>query len=245
MLQGWQQGSTRSIRPSTPGLRRQSEYRNYQLSTLSLPVFVALAFGGNGPIPVTGARAATFAASSPLARSARLASTLATKHHLGESAVGRSVQHAAVQRRRVLCSRPHLVLAHERRPRRQTTHERQGPRFSPAFKQMAAAHCGLARQRLSGQVDKRVDQRWTRPSRIASRSSNAPSPTSTARSRNCEKLESKGTPSEKDGEASWSNARRGRVEWPSAGSARQDHDGQHEERKDGGEHDVTLGGVTG
>lgn len=56
MLQGWQQGLD-SIDPSLNAAvyAAQSEYRNYQLSSLNLPVFVALAFGGNGPIQVTGA----------------------------------------------------------------------------------------------------------------------------------------------------------------------------------------------
>ena len=56
MLQGWQQGLD-SIDPSLNAAvyAAQSEYRNYQLSTLSMPVFVALAFGGSGPVPVTGA----------------------------------------------------------------------------------------------------------------------------------------------------------------------------------------------
>jgi hypothetical protein len=56
MLQGWQQGLD-SIDPSLNAAvyAAQSEYRNYQLSTLPVPVFVALAFGGSGPVPVTGA----------------------------------------------------------------------------------------------------------------------------------------------------------------------------------------------
>ncbi|MCU1364042.1 MAG: hypothetical protein JWM55_1870 [Acidimicrobiaceae bacterium] len=56
MLQGWQQGLD-SIDPSLNAAvyAAQSEYRNYQLSTLAMPVFVALAFGGNGPVPVSGA----------------------------------------------------------------------------------------------------------------------------------------------------------------------------------------------
>jgi hypothetical protein len=56
MLQGWQQGID-SIDPSLNAAvyAAQSEYRNYQLSTLPMPVFVALAFGGSGPVPVAGA----------------------------------------------------------------------------------------------------------------------------------------------------------------------------------------------
>ncbi len=33
----------------------QSEYRNYQLSTLSMPVFMAIAFSANGPTQLAGA----------------------------------------------------------------------------------------------------------------------------------------------------------------------------------------------
>ncbi|MHB8378467.1 MAG: hypothetical protein ACYDB2_00925 [Acidimicrobiales bacterium] len=56
MVQGWQAGLN-SIDPSLNAgvYASQSEYRNYQLSTLSLPVFMAVAFGGGGPIPVPGA----------------------------------------------------------------------------------------------------------------------------------------------------------------------------------------------
>jgi hypothetical protein len=56
MLQGWQQG-IQSVDPSLNAAvyAAQSEYRNYQLSSLAMPVFVALAFGGNGPVPVAGA----------------------------------------------------------------------------------------------------------------------------------------------------------------------------------------------
>ncbi|HEV3188141.1 MAG TPA: hypothetical protein VGZ04_08850 [Acidimicrobiales bacterium] len=56
MVKGWQEGLN-SIDPSLNAgvYASQSEYRNYQLSTLSLPVFMAIAFGGGGPIPVAGA----------------------------------------------------------------------------------------------------------------------------------------------------------------------------------------------
>ncbi len=56
MVNGWQQGLN-SVDPSLNAgvYASQSEYRNYQLSTLSLPVFMAVAFGGGGPIPVAGA----------------------------------------------------------------------------------------------------------------------------------------------------------------------------------------------
>ncbi|MFZ0768029.1 MAG: hypothetical protein WAM64_02275, partial [Acidimicrobiales bacterium] len=56
MLQGWQQGIN-SIDPSLNAAvyAAQSEYRNYQLSSLNMPVFVALAFSDDGPTPVVGA----------------------------------------------------------------------------------------------------------------------------------------------------------------------------------------------
>jgi hypothetical protein len=56
MLQGWSAGIA-SVDPSLNAAvyTSQSEYRNYQLSTLPMPVFVALAFGGGGPVPVAGA----------------------------------------------------------------------------------------------------------------------------------------------------------------------------------------------
>jgi hypothetical protein len=56
ILKGWQTGID-SVDPDLNAAvyASQSEYRNYQLSTLSMPVFIALAFGGGGPVPVTGA----------------------------------------------------------------------------------------------------------------------------------------------------------------------------------------------
>ncbi len=56
ILEGWQKGID-SVDPSLNAAvyASQSEYRNYQLSSLSMPVFVALAFGGGGPVPVPGA----------------------------------------------------------------------------------------------------------------------------------------------------------------------------------------------
>jgi hypothetical protein len=55
-MKGWQTGIN-SVDPKLNAAlyASQSEYRNYQLSTLSLPVFVAVAFTNNGPTPVTGA----------------------------------------------------------------------------------------------------------------------------------------------------------------------------------------------
>ena len=55
-LKGWQSGIN-SVDPKLNAgvYASQSEYRNYQLSTLSLPVFVAVAFSDNGPTPVAGA----------------------------------------------------------------------------------------------------------------------------------------------------------------------------------------------
>jgi hypothetical protein len=56
MLSGWAAGIT-SVDPSLNAgvYASQSEYRNYGLVTSALPVFVALAFGSGGPIPVPGA----------------------------------------------------------------------------------------------------------------------------------------------------------------------------------------------
>ncbi len=56
MLSGWAAGVT-SVDPSLNAgvYASQSEYRNYGLSTQSMPVFVAVAFGNGGPIPVAGA----------------------------------------------------------------------------------------------------------------------------------------------------------------------------------------------
>jgi hypothetical protein len=56
MLAGWSAGIT-SIDPSLNAgvYASQSEYRNYGLATQSMPVFVAVAFGNGGPIPVAGA----------------------------------------------------------------------------------------------------------------------------------------------------------------------------------------------
>jgi hypothetical protein len=55
-MNGWSAGIT-SVDPSLNAgvYASQSEYRNYGLVTQSLPVFVALAFGYGGPIPVAGA----------------------------------------------------------------------------------------------------------------------------------------------------------------------------------------------
>jgi hypothetical protein len=84
MLSGWSAGIA-SIDPSLNAAvyASQSEYRNYQLASASMPVFVALAFGGGGPVPVTGATGAnvrgfiTFNAScSPTSTLAAEAATL-------------------------------------------------------------------------------------------------------------------------------------------------------------------------
>jgi hypothetical protein len=84
MLQGWQQGIA-SVDPSLNAAvyAAQSEYRNYQLSTLNMPVFVALAFGGTGPVPVAGATGSNVrgfisfgAVCTPLATLASEAATL-------------------------------------------------------------------------------------------------------------------------------------------------------------------------
>jgi hypothetical protein len=56
MLTGWQQGIN-SVDPSLNAgvYTEQSEYRNYQLSSLTMPVFMAIAFSGSGPTQVAGA----------------------------------------------------------------------------------------------------------------------------------------------------------------------------------------------
>ena len=56
MLSGWTKGLA-SVDPSLNAgvYASQSEYRNYGLSTQPLPVFMAVAFGGGGPLPVAGA----------------------------------------------------------------------------------------------------------------------------------------------------------------------------------------------
>jgi hypothetical protein len=55
MVSGWVAGID-SVNPALhAGLyAAQSEYRNYNLSTLPIPVFEALAFGGGGPTPISG-----------------------------------------------------------------------------------------------------------------------------------------------------------------------------------------------
>ena len=56
MLRGWADG-IKSVDPSLNAgvYASQSEYRNYQLSTSPLPVFMAVAFSGGGPVAVAGA----------------------------------------------------------------------------------------------------------------------------------------------------------------------------------------------
>ena len=56
MLKGWAAGIA-SVDPTLNAgvYASQSEYRNYDLVTQSMPVFVAVAFGNGGPLPVAGA----------------------------------------------------------------------------------------------------------------------------------------------------------------------------------------------
>ncbi|MEO9181466.1 MAG: hypothetical protein ABI298_07430, partial [Acidimicrobiales bacterium] len=56
MLNGWAAGIA-SVDPTLNAgvYASQSEYRNYKLVTQSMPVFVAVAFGNGGPIPIAGA----------------------------------------------------------------------------------------------------------------------------------------------------------------------------------------------
>jgi hypothetical protein len=80
MLQGWTAGID-SVDPSLNAAvyASQSEYRNYQLSTQSLPVFVALAFGGGGPIQVAGATGSNVRGFITFNASCTPATTLATE----------------------------------------------------------------------------------------------------------------------------------------------------------------------
>ncbi len=56
MLKGWASGMA-SVDPALNAgvYASQSEYRNYNLVTQSMPVFVAVAFGNGGPLPIAGA----------------------------------------------------------------------------------------------------------------------------------------------------------------------------------------------
>jgi hypothetical protein len=83
MLQGWVKGMA-SVDPSLNAAvyASQSEYRNYSLSVQPLPVFVALAFSGGGPVPVAGASGSNIrgfiAFSAVCAPPATLASEIST-----------------------------------------------------------------------------------------------------------------------------------------------------------------------
>ncbi len=92
MLKGWQAGLD-SVDPALNAgvYASQSEYRNYQLANLPLPVFVAVAFSGGGPVPVAGASGSnvrgfiSFGAScTPAATLASEANTLANPPWSGE-----------------------------------------------------------------------------------------------------------------------------------------------------------------
>ena len=92
MLQGWVKGIA-SVDPSLNAAvyASQSEYRNYSLSVQPLPVFVALAFGSGGPIPVSGASGSNIrgfiafsAVCSPAATLASEISTLANPPWAGQ-----------------------------------------------------------------------------------------------------------------------------------------------------------------
>jgi hypothetical protein len=55
MLQGWSVGISDVDPTLRPGVyASQSEYRNYGLTNLSMPVFQAIAFGGGGPVRIPG-----------------------------------------------------------------------------------------------------------------------------------------------------------------------------------------------
>jgi len=71
MLSGWASGMA-SVDPSLNAAvyASQSEYRNYDLVTQSMPVFEAIAFGNGGPTPIGGATGSNirgYISSRPLA----------------------------------------------------------------------------------------------------------------------------------------------------------------------------------
>lgn len=78
MLRGWANGLA-SVDPTlNPGVyASQSEYRNYHLASSSLPVFMAVAFAGGGPVPIGGATGANIRGYISFGASCTPASTLA------------------------------------------------------------------------------------------------------------------------------------------------------------------------
>jgi hypothetical protein len=80
MLKGWTQGIA-SVDPSlNAGVYvSQSEYRNYDLVTQSMPVFVAVAFGNGGPTPIGGATGSNIRGYISFAAACTPTSTLAAE----------------------------------------------------------------------------------------------------------------------------------------------------------------------
>jgi hypothetical protein len=80
ILSGWSQGIA-SVDPSLNAgvYANQSEYRNYDLANQPLPVFEALAFGGNGPVIVAGASGSNIRGYIAFSAVCTPASTLATE----------------------------------------------------------------------------------------------------------------------------------------------------------------------
>ena len=78
MLKGWASGMA-SVDPSLNAgvYASQSEYRNYNLVTQSMPVFVAIAFGNGGPTPIGGATGSNIRGYISFAAACTPASTLA------------------------------------------------------------------------------------------------------------------------------------------------------------------------
>ena len=80
MLKGWVSGMA-SVDPSLNAgvYASQSEYRNYNLVTLSMPVFVAVAFGNGGPTPIGGATGSNIRGYISFAAACTPTSTLAAE----------------------------------------------------------------------------------------------------------------------------------------------------------------------
>ena len=80
MLKGWANGVA-SVDPTLNAgvYASQSEYRNYNLVTQSMPVFVAVAFGNGGPIPIGGATGSNIRGYISFSASCTPTSTLASE----------------------------------------------------------------------------------------------------------------------------------------------------------------------
>jgi hypothetical protein len=80
MLSGWASGMA-SVDPSLNAgvYASQSEYRNYNLVTQSMPVFVAIAFGNGGPTPIGGATGSNIRGYISFAAACTPKATLATE----------------------------------------------------------------------------------------------------------------------------------------------------------------------